>query len=248
MDHAQVNYNEPYLFVSKRHRSSLLPLYALENLLFAESDEKIWVKGFEVAQYEAMLQQPIVFSEWRFSVAGKLYQFGRSLPDMKTPQLNWLPIKQLFEVEWPIIQSNRTVGLPTLKIGLIPSTKEQNAGAQKISIDVLEEYLLKNIAFRTQDHQWTLLNGKEALIVGNPLLPLVGTCYWKSYNHWIPLGYELNYPEGLYLLDQKENSDNESFFLWRENDRYAVIEKEAFSRLSLASFRLTLESLNQPHE
>jgi hypothetical protein len=230
-----------YLSLGAEHAAYLSSIRHWENLKIAFEESVVWVKDLSPVQVDSLEVKSIPYKELYYAQDGKLFRKGSLLPTRNLPSLLWTPIGRGLPVRLPAYNHNYFGLASNAGIRLIPSEKETESLALRVDINVLLNYILTASAIRLERLQWVILGTAEALLLGTPLLPLQGLAFWQRGDFLLPAGFDLE----LYALSNDLNlllnPEGDSWILWQEDGRYSKLNKQAFTPLSISSFRLTME-------
>lgn len=231
--------------LNPQQKEDLGELRRWENLMMASDENKIWIKGFSEEQMESHWVKSIPFVQRFYEKDGKLFPYGSTLPEGNVPSLLWTAIRRALRITLPSFNHNYFGIQEKIKLQLVPSETEQPAVALQTSLETLEKYIEQAPSIRLQHLTWTLLNDKEALVLGTPLLPLQGKVFWQNKTFLIPVGYDFDVFALTPVLQEKINPQADAYILWQEDSSCFYIDKQKLKALSIASFRLTLKALKE---
>lgn len=215
-----------------------------ENLFLAFEENIIWLKGFSPSQINSTLVKSIPFVERFYEKKGKLFPYHSTLPKGNLPSLLWTPIRRALRVTLPSFNHNYFGISEKISIKLVASQRERQAIAMQISLKDLEIYMSQAPEIRLKNLTWIIINQKEALLLGRPLLPLQGKVFWQNNDFLIPAGYDFDLFALSEVLNHKINPDNKNYVIWQGNSEFFYLPKSNFKALTLASFRLSIQKLN----
>lgn len=230
-----------YLSLAGEHAAYLGTIRHWENLKIAYEGNVVWVKDLSPVQVDSLEVKSIPFKELYYAQDGKLFLKGSLLPSRNLPSLLWTPIGRGLAVTLPAYNHNYFGLTGNVNIRLAPSEKETESLALRVNINVLQNYIVTAPAIRLEGLQWTVLGAIEALLLGAPLLPLQGQAFWRRGDFLLPAGFDLELYAVSDDLSQLLNPEGDSWILWQEDGRYSKLDKQAFTPLSISSFRLTME-------
>jgi hypothetical protein len=230
-----------FLLLNEVHKADLGTIRVWSNLKVAFDEKHIWVKDFTPDQIHSIEVKSIPYKTIFYSKEAKLYLQNSLLPDRNIPaSLLWTAIDRALPVSLPDFNHNYFGVQEQIKIKIIPSEKEADACALLTTLDVLKSYIETAPAVRLQHIQWTILNKKNVLLIGKPLIPVTGDAYWNLHGMLMPVGYNFDLPVLAKKTADRINPDNEYIVLWSSDDQYQLIDTEALQSLSLSSFRATV--------
>ncbi|MEL7149046.1 MAG: hypothetical protein AAFO69_21915, partial [Bacteroidota bacterium] len=233
-----------YLLVSEVFVSDLDGLRALANLKMAWQGGDVWVTGFTQEQVLSVTVASIPQKHLYVKKGEFLYILGKQLPDRKVPVgLLWTPIMRALKVETGEVAENYQADLPKLNIRLSPVNEGvalAEAILMRLPLTMLENYLKNESRVRYTHLTWCLYGGSEALVYGEPLLPLPSTSvYWQSKVSFIPLGYDYALQLMTDVVAAKLKTVDD-LLLWVSVDQCITVSSHDFVPLSLSSFRKTM--------
>lgn len=228
-----------FLKLRNRDEEYLAPIRKWGELMLAREGEWIWIKGFNLSQLESKEVQCIPNKEIFSGKDGELFPFRSLLPLGRIPQLLWTPIQKALPVQVEEFNHNYFGVEEQIRIHLKREQDEREAVALQVNLGDLQTYLESCAEVRLQSLNWTLLGDIDALIVGEPLLPLPGTAYWKMGTMYFPLGYNLELPFLSEILREKLDPNPENLVFWSQSGSYLSMRADNFRPLSLSSFRKT---------
>ena len=228
-----------FFLVKKIHRDYLAEIRKWDNLKLAFEADDIWVTGFEPAQLKAKELKSIPYGQLYYANGPKLFLQHSRLPERNVPALLWTPIQRTIPVSLPSFNHNYFGTDERIQVSLIPVEDEQKAVALLTTLEDLEAYIQQAAAIRLQALSWTILAKDKVLIMGEPLLPIMGEAFWKRKNILLPAGYDFDLHLLSGSLNQRLSPNGENWILWKADNRILRIPKENMKPLSIASFRLT---------
>jgi hypothetical protein len=151
----------------------------------------------------------------------------------------WTAIDRAFPVKMPSLNHNYFGLSESIEIQLVETEKEQESKALLVSLAQLESYLKMAASIRLKQLSWTILNEKNALVIGTPVLPLEGTAFWMDGQFLFPTGFRLelhSLNKQLVSLLEVEKGD---WVLWDISGNYTLIKESELESLTWSSFQLT---------
>lgn len=214
------------------------------NLKMSTHGQDIWIKGFTEEQIHSnevlSLPHKTLFEQKQ----GQLYPLGSYLPQMRLPSgLLWSPISKALPVKIEKYNHNFFGLQQQVKLALQESTEEQESYALRVGVDKAASFIETASAMRLAGLKWLVINDREVLILGTPLLPIAGTTYWRSGNFLLPSGFSLNHSSLSSVLEKKLNPEADSWILCESPFTYGLLKKTWFKPLGIASFRKTLQKM-----
>jgi hypothetical protein len=234
-----------YLSVAIGEKDNLGTLRNWSNLKVAFDKNKVWVTGFELAQIESVAVKSIPSKNIYYSKNAQLFLQNSLLPDQKEPAFLWTPIERALPLELTNFNNNYFGIEEGVKMKLISTDNEQRAIAMLLELNLLKTFVESAPAIRLDNLTWTLLNKKDALLFGTPLLPIDGEAFWLNEGMLLPVGYQFELDSLVKLVRIKIDPDNEQLIIWNEDSTYFKVNKEAIEKLTISSFRKTMNTNNE---
>lgn len=233
-----------FIAVKAIHKDKIVPLRAWSNLKIGLEDDTIWLKGFDFTQLSDTCIKVIPEVKIYYEKNGRLFKLGSLLPDVNAPSLIWMPIARLVKLSLPSFNHNYFGLNEKIEIKLTQTSVEQKDDIMLLSTESLHQFISTAPAIRLSSLNWMILNNDYALVFGTPMLPLNGETFWKRGNSILPAGFDFE----LYLMHQSIDSylnpDKDNFIFWRKDGSYSLLEKDKLSKLSISSFRKSMEVFN----
>ena len=230
-----------FLLLKEVHKADLGTIRIWSNLKVAFDEKHIWVKDFTHNQINSIEVKSIPYKTIFYSKGAKLYLQNSLLPDRNIPaSLLWTSIDRAFPISLPSLNHNYFGIQEKIQIEIVASEIETEADAMITSLDILKQYIETAPAIRLQHIHWTIINKKNVLLIGKPLLPLTGNTYWKQQEMFLPVGFDFDLPILAKKLLQTIDPGKESILLWNQGNHYQLIDKKALQPISLSSFRTTV--------
>ncbi len=231
------------LRVRREEEGFLAPIRKWEDLKLAREGEWIWVKGFDAHQLARPEVQCIPNEEIFYGKEEKLFPLRSLLPKGRIPQLLWTPIQKALPVQVAQFNHNYFGVAEGIGIQLKQEEVERSAVAMQVGLATLGLFLESCAEVRLQNLRWTLVGDENALLIGEPLLPLPGTAYWQTKTMFFPLGYHLALSFLSEILREKLDPNPSNLIFWTQTGSYLSIAPEQFRPLTLSSFRKTKTTL-----
>lgn len=230
-----------YLSLPASARAHLANIRHWEHLKLGEEQDTLWVKGFTMAEIKGTAVASIPFAQRYHEVGPKLHKLGSQLPERTAPAVLWTPISRALPVS--IEQYNHNFfGLgQSLSMELKVWEQEEPIVAQMVVLDELKTYIEEAPELRLQPIKWLIVNDK-ALLLGKPLLPLMGTSYWKNASFLLPAGYNWSPSLLVEAYAKKLDPSNEYWTVVETDGSYFQIRKSYCKALSIDSFRNSLKA------
>ncbi|RKR11698.1 hypothetical protein C8C83_3441 [Flavobacterium sp. 90] len=228
-----------FLEIKKEHKDFLGSIRHWDNLKTAFESDVVWVKDFLQEQINAPEIQQIPYKKVYELKENLLFEYGNLLPSKKLPSgLLWSPILRALPVSLPKFNHNFFGIDNELQITIKVSEEVKETYALLVNYEELKLYIETAPRYRLESLQWIVIN-KNALIIGNPLLPIKGKTYWLTHNFLLPTGYNFEWFALAKAFQEKLNPSGENLVLWNMDNSYSSIPKINIKPLSISSFRLT---------
>jgi hypothetical protein len=232
-----------FLLLNEVHKEDLGTVRIWNNLKIAFDEKNIWINGFTPQQINSIEVKSIASKTIFYLKEGKLYLQNSLLLDRSIPtSLLWTPIDRALPISLPAFNHNYFGVKDTIQIELIASEKEEDACAMITTLDALKRYIETAPTIRLQHIHWTILNKTNVLLMGEPLIPIIGNAYWQQEEMLLPVGFNFDLPILSKKITSIINPRSESIVLWNTNNKYQLIDKQALQPLSLSSFRATVHN------
>lgn len=235
-----------FLRTPKEHQELLSPIRPWDNLKVAFEGQDIWVTGFSFLQIESLEVKSNPYIEVFYAEGPKLFPKNSQLPAGNIPSLLWTPIRRAFPVKLPKFNHNYFGIEESLSVNIVAAEGERAPHALLTTLSILGEYLNRAPEVRMKSIEWIVLGNDQALLLGKPLLPIPGKAYWKVEDMLLPVGYDFEFPILASYINQGLNPEYDSWILWQQDTQYLRIPKEKMKKLSVGSYRLTLDTLTKP--
>lgn len=207
------------------------------NLKIASNDHSIWIKGFDTNQFHDVAVQSIP-SIKLYSIKGKdLTPWGKVIPSKVLPNLLWTPIQLGIPVNLPKLNSNYFGFEINYIPKLVPVEFEIESTVLVSTIDEADEFIQTTSAHRLNPISWTILENKQVLFLGEPMLPIKGKSYWLKNNFIIPAGFNLEFSFLESEISTIIDASNSQYIWWVTEFEFVLIDKSDFTPLSISSWR-----------
>jgi hypothetical protein len=229
-----------YLSIPK-HRFELLGnLRQHDHLFIGHEEALVWLKGFIDEEINSSMVRKMPEALIYYEKEGWLFKLGSKLRERRLPNLLFTPIQRAIPIEVEHYNHNLFEVNGEIDIHLIDANQEHNACAQLVNLDDLQNFVNTELNVRFKHLKWVLIEN-EALLIGNPLLPLRGKSFWRLDRTLIPLGKMLNLPILIQQLQNKVLNQKNGILFFNGNQK-VIIENEQLKPLYRASVRLTLKN------
>ncbi len=229
-----------FLQIKSEYKADLASIRHWENLKTGFEGDSIWVKGFSFEQINALEVKTMPFKILYYSKNSKLFLLNSLLPNKNIPSVLWTDIARVIPLELPAINPNFFGLNHKVKLELVRGKQEFEANAMLTTWEHLANYITSAPAVRLEVLKWVVLDKNQVFLVGKPILPIQGGVFWQDNSFFLPTGYHFDLPLLSEILNKKINANNNDFIVWNEDGSYFKIAKKAFQKLSLSSFRATL--------
>lgn len=234
-DHAGDNV-EYWAAIPARYTQALYHLRSWPDLKMATADGLIWLRGFSQADVDSVSVLSIPMLKRYYLVEARLYPIGKSLPIMVAPSLLWTDLRRGLKVRLPEENFNYFGVARTHGIALVPSEIQRAVTATIVDLATLGKYLHDAPRVRVASLRWTVLEGKRALIMGTPLLPIQGQDYYRQACFLIPAGWKLQYECMADVYQEALGDSHEYWYILNEYSDLSKLRKANFNYLSKGSF------------
>ena len=224
--------------IQTKHRDALGAIRHWENLTVATEDGHLWLKGFTQAQTQSVevrclpTQQYYLRERW-------LFPLDSLLPSRALPSLLWSPIDRALPLQLPVFNHHYFGLTEQLTARLVPSSVEQEACALLVSLPTLGHYLNTAPQVRLRPLRWVIM-GNQALVMGTPLLPIVGTTFWHQDGFLFPTGYAPEFPLLTPVLATQLNPTGRDWIVWPAHRSPFLLAQTVLQELSIGSFRASV--------
>ena len=228
-----------FLKIKQTNVDHLAKIRLWKNLNISWEENFIWVKNFSIHQINAIEVKQIPEKELYEQHGAKLHRLGSLLPSRTTPSLLWTPIQRGLPVEMPDLNHNFFGIDQKIALSLIATETTQAVQAILLDLSDMKQYIETAAAIRLKPLKWLLLENQKALVLGQPLLPIRGKSYWRRGDFFIPAGMDFELPNLVPIVQQYINLNHQNYLFWTADGSYFQTPKNAFTALSIASFRLS---------
>lgn len=236
---------EYWLSIDKSLEHALFELRKWPHLKMATEENRIWIRGCSLPEIESTTVLSLPSADRYYLKETTLYLVGNKLPARVEPSLLWTPIQRALKLNLPK-QNFNYFGIEQAHIiSIIPSEKEYPVDATMIKLEALHAYVKIAPKVRLANLQWIVLNNNDALIVGEPLLPIKSEDYYLFGSFLIPAGWKLKFEN---MVDIYKNAlpDNPDFlYLIGKENKITKIRKSDFSPLNKGSVSQSIGSIDE---
>ena len=225
------------LAISDAHREELAYLRPWIHLKMASDGGTTWVRDFTREQIESVAVKRIPYKELYYLKGNQLFPLGSLLPQRRLPALLWTPIESALPVTLPEPTAPTDASRSSLTVPLVPAVTEREPAALLTSLAALATWLPTAPAVRLRSLTWVIVNETQALVLGAPLLPLLGLTFWQNHGFLLPTGYDFAWPAFAEIIHWQLNAGNDQWILWQPEGVYSAIPRSQLRPLSIGSFR-----------
>jgi hypothetical protein len=236
---SQNNLKQYFAVMPRKNLDFLGYIRHWENVQVSSEANEIWLKGFTKEQATSQTVKILPDFQLFEMHEGLLFGLEENVPRRKIISgLLWNSLQKIIAVELPtknVIQHNNSDGI---LVKLSPSNIERESFALMVNLENLENQLSNIPEFRQQKLQWTIIE-KEVILLGTPFISLPGKTFWNNGNHFLPTGFDFEFPILSQEINYQLNSENTYFVFWNMDGSYFLVDKNNFNSLSISSFRKT---------
>ncbi len=240
-----INY---FLSVKSVYIDHLSTLRQWTNLKAAFDNDNIWVTNFTAEQIESVEVKSLPYKSIYYEKEGKLYSYGSLLPQRNLPALLSSPIEFALPITLGKLNHNYFGVDEEFSISIVPDPDPKMAGVMILPLNALLNYAETAPEIRLKNLEWAVLNNKNAIVFGTPLLPLNGKAFWVSKNMILPVGYNFDLEILVDVIDQKINSNCVDWIVWSSDSTYFRVPKDKIRPLSLSALRKTILAIKSNPE
>ncbi|GGA89056.1 hypothetical protein [Puia dinghuensis] len=227
------------LEIDEAHLEFLAPVRHWDFLSMASGPGVCWVKGFRPEDLESPEITSIPFKRLLYLRDEHLFPAGGLVPLKQLPAgLAWIPLEKGLPLQLPSFNHNYFGIQERLTIRLVPASIEKAPAALLAPLDVLRAYADMASSIRLKGLNWVVLDD-QALVVGEPLLPLPGEVYWRQGHHLLPAGFAFEFPFLVETIGANVGSPGACLLLWDKEGGCLRIGRDMFCPLSRSSVRQT---------
>ncbi len=227
---------EYWASIPARYAPALYTLRKWPQLKMATEEELIWLRGFSEADVASTEVLSIPLLERYYLKEMHLYPIGKFLPVRVEPGLLWTDLRRGLKISLPKENFNYFGVAGEHRISLVRSEVQRATTATIIDLTSLGKYLHTAPWVRVAPLQWTIIEGKQALIIGTPLLPIRGDDYYQKGCFLLPTGWKLRY-ERMVDVYQKALADSRDYwYILGERGILSKLRKADLNHLSKGSF------------
>ena len=235
------NFADHLVLIDTVHKEHLGQIRHWDNLKIATESNDIWIKNFTELQLASNELQSIPFTKTFVCKDNLLFPKGSLLPFKKMPNLLWTPIERALRIELSNFNNNFFGVHQTVEIKLTSFEAEEKATVLLVNTHIASKYILNASAIRLKPLHWVLVDAENALLFGEPMLPIDGKTFWQKGNFIFPVGLNLEFPLLEKSIEKKLNLSQNQWIWWTSENSYCLIDKTLLKPLSISSWKQTLK-------
>ena len=174
-----------------------------------------------------------------------LVPLGRQLPTDRLPRgLDWRPLREHCRVSMPTAAMPGVLEADWQSVSLTLTRMGQGDQAPDLlltSLEALHRYVDCVSGARLKGLRFAVSGDGRALLLGRPLLPLLGRGYRVTERLGLPLGYGWSLPVAEQTLRRLLGVDASEWAILHEDGSFDRLRDEDFLDLSRSAVRLTFE-------
>ena len=157
------------------------------------------------------------------------------------PNLLWTPIERALRIEMSNFNHNFFGIQQSVEIKLTATEEEQKATFLLVNIHTANIYISNASAIRLKPLKWILVDAENALIFGEPMLPIDGKTFWQKDNFIFTVGLQLEFLLLEKFIEKKLNLFQNQWVWWTSENNYCFIDRTMLKPLSISSWKQTLK-------
>lgn len=218
---------------------ALASVRCMPGLLVAVDGGLIWVRGIPAAvKPNLAIQQLPSIHTYKLDDENRLFPIGNVTPVGILKPLKWVSIRDLITIELPpSAMPGRLNGKHDVK--LIPSSREEKAGALITDLQTWHDYAENAPAVRLKQTRFAVSANNKVLVTGDPLPPIPGKAYSLRNNILLPAGYDFDPPVMSSLIATRLNPSKDSLLLFDIDGNCEHIPFSSLVSSSRSAVRLT---------
>lgn len=229
---------EVLIQLNKKDVEALGSIRTLSKLQVAQEDEILWVRGIAADNIPLKVRQLPATATYHLDEELRLFPLGKITPVGKLSDLDWMPISDFVEVEFPkAALAGKTNLTQTVKI--IPSENTQNGSALLTNLSVWKKFADGTASVRLEKIKYAVSDTREVLILGTPLIPIPGKEFWKRNSIFLPNGFDFEFPILAEVIEQQLNPKKDGILLFHKNGEWEKIMNKDFVKGSRSAVRNT---------
>jgi hypothetical protein len=203
----------------------------------------VWVKDILQEQVERKEILGLPYVKIYYLKNNLLFLKGSLLPIKKMRSgLLWSALDRVVPVSIPPLNHNFFGISERVPVNIVPAFAENAPCAIIVSLDIARPYIETVAQVRLRNLSWIGVD-KGLLIIGTPLLPLVGQSYWRVKDMLLPTGHDFELPIIYDTIQKMLDPGGSNLIIWNVDSSYYLLEKDAVMPLSISSFHLTYSEI-----
>ncbi|HLO53108.1 MAG TPA: hypothetical protein VK169_02410 [Saprospiraceae bacterium] len=235
------NFADHLIQIETVHKELLGQIRHWGNLKIATEGNYIWIKNFTELQLASTELHSIPFTKTFVCKDNLLFPKESLLPFKKMPNLLWTPIERALNIELPNFNHNFFGIHQPVEIKLISTDAEQKATVLLVNMQTASKYISNASAIRLKPLEWVLIDAENALIFGEPMLPIDGKTFWQKGKFIFPVGLHLEFQLLEKAIEKKLNLSQNQLIWWTSEYNYCLIDSKMLKPLSISSWKQTLK-------
>lgn len=239
---------EYWISIPLSSKNSLYNLRDWNHLKIGYEQEIIWIRGFDRKQVESVEVLSLAKSIRYYLNGSKLFLYGKRLPTRLEPIVLWTPIQRALKLNLPE-QNLNYFGLDQKhQLTLIPSSDEQEIIATITSLSSLNSYVSTAPFIRLKHFQWTVIADDSVLLIGKPMLPIIGKDFYQNGCFLIPAGWKLKNQNMANMYESVLMNVKQSWYIINTKSEINKLNRSDFVELTKGSVQRTIVSINNVME
>lgn len=227
-----------YLLAATDHHA-LGAVRSLAALTAAAEGDHIWLRHevHSASPHPALRQLPAL-ATYQLDQQGLLFPQGKHTPIGRLPACDWQAIASFVPLNVPVSALPGEVS-DRYEVRIVPSQTLQEASALRCTLAPWQQYADTAPALRLQQWRFAVSEKGEALVLGTPLPPLPGPCYWSRGDLLLPCGYDLELPVIAPLLARRLNAGSTHLICFDTEGNWEKMEKAHVLPATRSGIRLS---------
>lgn len=218
----------------------LAPWWSADVMIAVESDF-IWAQF--AATHEQLKQQAKAMPADRFRLVGRwLVREGHQVAEAELPELDWQPIAQVLQFQFPWIGSaGQVASLQSMPWQLARGGAESPVAGVIIEWPLLRQWVDTAPQWRLQQLRFCIAErdaDRMALVLGTPVPPLESQYLVARQNVLIPAGMHWLPAMDVASVARSFGMQTGQWLLWRSSHDWCLIDDSLLVPLTRASVRL----------
>lgn len=236
---------EYWISVDPLHQKSLFDLRKWSHLKIAYEEDLIWIRGFTNNEISSVKVLKIPSAKKYYIKNTQLYLLGNRLPNMVEPSLLWTDIQRGLTLSLPTQNFNYFGLEQKYSIAIVPTEITYKINVSLVKLEALYAFVKSAAQIRMSPLLWTIIDDTQAMIIGDPLLPMNGEDYYCHGCFIIPGGWKLKYENMLDIYGASLSNSSSYWFVINEKNKIQKIKKSKFVNLNKASVVQSYNLINQ---